>query len=213
MPSERGGPWALACPVCGRPVDAPPAVPCPQCGLPAAGQAALVMARIGTTLTELARDRDALLATLRASAPYASAPYASAGVGPHPMPAPPPMPPPMPPPPLPPAPAPPAGGTTRRLRRRLSPQQVLLGLGALLVVAAAIAFVAVAWTRFGVAFQAGVMLVITAATCGVSAWSARRRLRATEEALAAAGAALMVVDLGGARALGLLSFEDVSLRL
>ncbi|MGZ4670972.1 MAG: SCO7613 C-terminal domain-containing membrane protein [Blastococcus sp.] len=209
MPSERGGPWALACPVCGRPVDAPPAVPCPQCGLPAAGQAALVMARIGTTLTELARDRDALLATLRASAPYASAPYASAGVGPHPMPAPPPMPPP----PLPPAPAPPAGGTTRRLRRRLSPQQVLLGLGALLVVAAAIAFVAVAWTRFGVAFQAGVMLVITAATCGVSAWSARRRLRATEEALAAAGAALMVVDLGGARALGLLSFEDVSLRL
>ena len=33
----------------------------------------------------------------------------------------------------------------------------------------------------------------------MSAWTARRGLRATEEALAAAGAALLAVDLGGAR--------------
>ena len=63
------GAWSLPCPVCGRPSgDAGPG-PCPQCGLPAVGQAALVVARIGTTLTELARDRDALLASLRAAAP------------------------------------------------------------------------------------------------------------------------------------------------
>jgi hypothetical protein len=90
---------------------------------------------------------------------------------------------------------------------------VLLGLGALLVVAAAITFVAVAWTRFGLVFQAGVMLTVTTLLCASSAWTARRGLHATEEALAAAGAALLAVDLGAARALGLFRLEDVSLRL
>jgi hypothetical protein len=80
------------------------------------------------------------------------------------------------------------------------------------VVAAAITFVAVAWTRFGLAFQAGVMLTVTALACGVSAWTARRGLGATEEALAAAGAALLAVDLGAARALGLFDLESMGLR-
>ncbi|PWW23771.1 hypothetical protein JD79_02947 [Geodermatophilus normandii] len=98
-------------------------------------------------------------------------------------------------------------------RRRLSPQQVLLGLGALLVVAAAAAFVAVAWTRLGVTFQAAVMASVTAAACATSAWSARRGLRATEEALAAAGAALLVIDLAAAHALGLWGADTVPGRL
>jgi hypothetical protein len=80
-------------------------------------------------------------------------------------------------------------------------------------VAAAITFVAVAWTRFGLVFQAGVMLTVTTLLCASSAWTARRGLRATEEALAAAGAALLAVDLGAARALGLFRLEEVSLRL
>jgi hypothetical protein len=90
---------------------------------------------------------------------------------------------------------------------------VLLGLGALLVVAAAIAFVAVAWTRLGVSFQAAVMATVTAAACGTSAVAARRGLRATEEALAAAGAALLAVDLGAAHGLGLLGADRVPLQL
>ena len=57
------GAWSLPCPVCGRPSGDTGTGPCPQCGLPAVAQAALVVARIGTTLTDLARDRDALLAT------------------------------------------------------------------------------------------------------------------------------------------------------
>ena len=97
--------------------------------------------------------------------------------------------------------------------RRVSPQQVLLGLGALLVVAAGIAFVAVAWTRLGLVFQSAVMATVTAAACAVSAWTARRGLRATEEALAAAGAALLAVDLGAAHALGLGSLDAVPARL
>jgi hypothetical protein len=195
--NPTAGPFGPPCPVCGRPTGDIGAGPCPVCGLPAAGQAALVVARIGATLTDIARDRDALVATLRASAP---------GVR-QPTPTPPPAPW------WPPAAAPvPAATPVRPPRRRQIPQQVLVGLGALLVVAAALAFVAVAWTRFGIVFQAGVMLVVTTLLCGASAWTARKGLRATEEALAAAGAALLAVDLGAARALGLFELEDVGLR-
>ena len=177
------------CAVCGRPTGDIGPGPCPTCGLPAAAQAALVVARIGATLADIARDRDAL----RGHPPGVRARTAARSSSP--------------------VPRHPRRGLRRPRssgrrapprppRRRLSPQQVLVGLGALLVVAAALAFVAVAWTRFGVVFQAGVMLVVTALLCGASAWTARRGLRATEEALAAAGAALLAVDLGAARALG-----------
>src|SRR5215212_5544885 len=79
MQPPSGG-WGSPCPVCGRPSGDTGSGPCPQCGLPAVGHAALVVARIGATLTDLARDRDALLASLRAAAP---------GIARPPMPAPP----------------------------------------------------------------------------------------------------------------------------
>ncbi|WP_245161179.1 DUF2157 domain-containing protein [Blastococcus sp. CT_GayMR16] len=201
--------------MCGRPTGDIGPGQCPTCGLPAAAHAALVVSRIGATLRDIAQDRDALVATLRAAAPggttYTVPPAAAPSAMPVPPPAAVPVPPPAPwwPPAAAPAPAP---QTPRPPRRRLSPQQVLVGLGALLVVAAALAFVAVAWTRLGVVFQAGVMVVVTALLCGASAWTARKGLRATEEALAAAGAALLAVDLGAARALGLFELEDVGLR-
>ncbi len=230
--------WAPPCPVCGTPAAPAPAA-CPTCGLPAVTQAATVVARLEATIDEFARERDALVATLRGVARTAPARPARvpvvARVG-APTPAPPPPPGPFPPAPPthpPPAAAPPASpppaapppaspppasgaspaGPPPAPRRRLSPQQVLLGLGALLVVAAAIAFVAVAWTRLGVSFQAAVMATVTAAACGTSAVAARRGLRATEEALAAAGAALLAVDLGAAHGLGLLGADCVPLQL
>jgi hypothetical protein len=221
----HGAPWTATCPVCGRPVGDIGAGPCPVCGLPAAAQAALVVARIGATLTDLARDRDALLVTLRAAAPGVDTSAAEPSAPPPPpgqVPWPgrpaaaatyaPARPPAAPLGPQQPAGNPPPAPAAHPVRQRLSPQQVLLGLGALLVVAAAITFVAVAWTRFGIVFQAGAMLTATTAAAGVSAWSARRALRATEEALAAAGAALLAVDLGAARALGLFELENVGLR-
>ncbi|WP_324273241.1 hypothetical protein [Blastococcus brunescens] len=221
--NPHGASWVPVCPVCGRPASDVGAGPCPSCRLPAVAHAALVVARIGTTMGELARDRDELLAALRAAAPGAAAPRPDAPAAPVPPAAPPWVPPQQPwtAPQGPWAPNRSASGPVpsgppappRAPRPRLSPEQVLLGLGALLVVAAAITFVAVAWTRFGVAFQAGLMVVVTALACGVSAWIARRGLRATEEALAAAGAALLAVDLAGARALGLFRLEDVSLRM
>ncbi|WP_089405646.1 SCO7613 C-terminal domain-containing membrane protein [Geodermatophilus saharensis] len=196
--------WAPPCPVCGTPAVPAPA-PCPTCGLPAVAQAATVVARLGATIDEFARERDALVATLRRAARTAPAPPPApahipvvARVPDAPVPAPP---------------APRPVAPPRAPRPRLSPQQVLLGLGALLVVAAAIAFVAVAWTRLGVTFQAVVMGTVTAAACAASAFAARRGLRATEEALAAAGAALLAVDLGAAHALGLAGADAVPLRL
>src|SRR3954470_19721446 len=206
-PMHPSGPPMLPCPVCGTPATGPDGAACPTCGLPAVGHAALVVARIGATLAELTRDRDALLVSLRAAAPGAAAPVPAV----H---APPPRTAPVPqyaavaaPPPLAPSPVPPAPA------RRLSPQQVLLGLGALLLVAGAVAFVALAWTRLGLAFQATVMAVVTAAACAASAWTARRGLRATEEALAAAGAALLAVDLGAAYSKGLLGVDALPARL
>ncbi|MCO7219016.1 hypothetical protein, partial [Klenkia sp. PcliD-1-E] len=72
-------PWVLRCPVCSTPVPdrAHPGTACAGCGLPAAGHAGVVVGRIGATLAELHRDRDALLATLRA---HATAPGRSPGV-------------------------------------------------------------------------------------------------------------------------------------
>src|SRR4051794_12380845 len=216
---SSSGPPVLPCPVCGTAVTAGYSAPCPTCRLPAAGQSALVVARIGATLTELTHDRDALLATLRAAAP-GTAPAPAPAYPPAarllpvaPPPAAPPVagpPPTAPPVAVPPVPVPPP---VRLPARRLSPQQVLLGLGALLLVAGAIAFVALAWTRLGLAFQAGVMLAVTAAACGVSAWAAHRGLRATEEALAAAGAALLAVALGGALAKGLRGVAALPVRV
>ncbi|MGY1643763.1 SCO7613 C-terminal domain-containing membrane protein [Geodermatophilus sp. SYSU D00703] len=221
MTSANGDLWVLPCPVCGRGVLRSDPGPCASCGLPAVGQAALVVARIEVTIDEMARDRDRLLDTLRAAAagappapPEAPArpahrgspiaervPPGRPGSGPFPAA---------------PLPAPSTEDRPRLLpapARRISPQQVLLGLGALLVVAAAIAFVAVAWTRLGLVFQAAVMGTVTVSACGISAWTARRGLRATEEALAAAGAALLAVDLGAAHALGLWGLDGVVLRL
>ncbi|MGY1769879.1 SCO7613 C-terminal domain-containing membrane protein [Blastococcus sp. SYSU D00813] len=222
-------PPGLPCPVCGRPASGGGPAPCPTCGLPAVGEAALVVARIGATIDELTRDRDRLLATLRTAAPgpAPTAPPAPARTPPPRAYAPPPAAPvPAAPPPA--APGAPAGAPAWLAApaweqagvagppppaRRLSPQQVLLGLGALALVAGALAFVAVAWNRLGVAGQAGVLLAVTAGLCGASAVTARRGLRATEEALAGAGAALLAVDLGAAYALGLGGVDDVPLRL
>src|SRR5687768_13322679 len=102
--NPQGGSWGPPCPVCGRPVGDIGAGQCPGCGLPAAGQAALVVARIGATLTDLARDRDTLLASLRAAAPGAPGwqqPAPPPGITAPPMAAPAPWAPAPPPPPVP----------------------------------------------------------------------------------------------------------------
>lgn len=218
----------VTCPTCSAPVQGAtgPGPACTTCGLPAAGNAGLVVARIEATLHEFRADRDRLLESLRSCLPAPPAapvtpatparPYwvETAGAPPRHAAAPPPtaLVPPghLAPPPTRAAdarPAPPA-----RPRRRLRPQEVLLGTGVLLVVSAAIAFVAVAWDRLGVAVQAASLLTVTAALCVASVHAARRRLGTTANALAIGGLALVLVDVAGARAKGLFGLDTVALR-
>lgn len=189
----------VACPTCATPVlgwtGTGPA--CPTCGLPAAGHAGYVVARMDATLTEFRADRDRLLQTL-------------AGLA-RPAPMPPPAqrtPPVLPTPAVGPAHAPAAA----RHPRRLSPQQLLLGTGAVLLVSAAIAFAAVAWESLGLVGQASILLTLTAVVCSASVSAARRGLPTTAEALAMAGLALTVVDLVGARVMGLAGLDEIPLR-
>ncbi len=223
MTAPTAAPWVLRCPVCGTPVPPGlhPSATCTSCGLPAAAHAGMVVSRIGATLADLHRDRDALVDTLRTAAPGAVRQTMAPPSPAPPLPAPPPAPaPPAPAPPVHPQPqvhpqasrqpmAPPAPVPAPAPRRRVSPQEVLVGLGALLVVAAALALVAVAWTRLGLAFQSGVMVAATSAAAVGSGWAARRGLRATEEGLAVLACALLVIDLAAARGFGLLGLDAV----
>lgn len=104
----------------------------------------------------------------------------------------------------------PANCTATKVAQWLSPQQLLLGTGAVLLVSAAIAFVAVAWDQLGLAVQATTLVVLTGSVCAASVLAARRRLRATAEALAMTGLALVVVDLVAARIKGLAGLDQLA---
>src|SRR4051794_38140853 len=100
-----------------------------------------------------------------------------------------------------PRPAPRPGVETRTL---------LLGLGAVCLVAALVAGTALIWSSLGAGGQAAVMLMITAALLvGAVRLS---RLPATAEALAAVGVASLAIDLAAGRTLGLPALSDLDAR-
>lgn len=88
-------------------------------------------------------------------------------------------------------------------------QQVLLGLGAFLLLSGAAFFLWVAWDLIGVVGQAIVMLTLTL----TAAWSARlatvRRLPAAAETAAVIASGLLLLDLVAARSLGLAGLDRV----
>ncbi len=179
------------CPDCGSAI-VPRAASCGTCGLPLHG---VVAQRLFQTLT-LA---DTLLVQLRASAlpsgdaaPTSSAPvgalsetaaappYAGAGA------------------PVPPA---PARSRTARARTGLSAAsvpQILLGLGALCVLVAALVFLAVTWSLMGIGGRTATLLLFTAASAALAWWLARRGLRAGAESLALVSLGLLTLDTFGA---------------
>jgi hypothetical protein len=168
------------CPDCRRPI-ALHAPRCDACGLPLHGPAA---ARLFQTLATA----DDLLVELRASVWPAPAPAPAALV--------------------PPAPAPARPSTPSRLRAASVPQ-VLLGLGALCVLVAALVFLAVAWSVMGVGGRTATLLVLTALAGGLG-WSlARRELRAAAESLVLVSLGLLTLDLFGADHAGWLGALDV----
>lgn len=154
---------------------------CPSCGLSLEGPLA---ARLFATLSSA----DELLATMRSAAPAGPAPSG-------------------------PAPAPvEAGGllpgaTAPPVVREpawpglsnASVPKILLGLGALCLLVAALVFLAVSWSAMGVAARTATLLGFTAVAGALTAWAARHDLRAAAESLGVVTLGLFAFDLFGAR--------------
>ena len=95
-------------------------------------------------------------------------------------------------------------GADNPLRRLGGVQVLLLVTGVLLVVVAAIAFGADAWSAIGVLGQAAVLVAVCAGAAAGSRASARRHLPASAEALAVLAVVVLLVLLSAARSLDVL---------
>jgi hypothetical protein len=80
--------------------------------------------------------------------------------------------------------------------------KILLGLGALCLLIAALVFLAVTWSAMGVAGRTATLVGFTVLAGGLTAWAARRDLRAAAESLAVVALGLLSFDLFGARDAG-----------
>jgi hypothetical protein len=149
---------------------------CPTCGLPLQGF-------LASQLLSTLREADDLLARLRASAVAPAAP-STATPGPRLDPDLPPMP----------VARPPA----RHGLQGASVPKILLGLGAVCLLVAAVIFLAVAWTWLGVGGRTAVLLVMTVATGAGGLALGRRGLRVAAEALVAVALGLVALDVVGA---------------
>lgn len=84
----------------------------------------------------------------------------------------------------------------------LTVPKILLGLGALCLVVAALVFLVVAWASLGVGGRTAVLVGFTLVAGGLAAWSARAGLRAGAEAMTTVALGLLVLDLTGAQSAG-----------
>lgn len=80
--------------------------------------------------------------------------------------------------------------------------KILLGLGALCVLVAAVVFLAVTWAILGVGARTVALVALTLACGTAAAWLARRDLRGGAEALALVALGLLTLDVLGARQAG-----------
>ncbi|MEN3358014.1 MAG: hypothetical protein V7637_1996 [Mycobacteriales bacterium] len=76
----------------------------------------------------------------------------------------------------------------------MSVQNLLLGLGALLLAVAAVAFTVVAWGRVGIGGKTGILVALTAAALAAPVPLVRRGLRASAEAMWSVALVLAVLD-------------------
>lgn len=170
------------CPDCRAPLDQQRT--CTACGLGLTGAPA-------AELWQVLQRADALIGQLRAL----PRPVIDAGS----LPAAPPVPPRT-------APAGPPRGPS------VSVPVVLLGLGALCVLVAAIVFVAVTWSSLGLGAKASIMLGVTGLFAAGAAVLTRRGLRGAAETFWVIVAVLLVVDLAAAHGADLAGFGNVSAR-
>lgn len=92
--------------------------------------------------------------------------------------------------------------------RTASVPAILLGLGALCLLVAAITFLAVAWSWMGVGGRTGVLVGLTTATACAGVLLGRRGLRVAAESLTTVSLGLVALDVVGAITAGWLSPPD-----
>jgi hypothetical protein len=185
-------PAVVLCPSCGAPLTGGPA--CPACALPLTGPAAQRLWQVDQALLavdaergRLLAERTVLLTTLRTGAdPGTTGSLAPAG---HTWAPPPPRPV------VPVAPRP-AEWTPQRV------QNLLLGLGALLLAVAATVFAAVTYDRLGAGGRAAVLVALTGVALGVVPVLLRRGLTASAETATGVALVLAALDAYGLRTLG-----------
>src|SRR3954451_14844707 len=190
-----------ACPSCGATLSG---ARCTSCGVDLSGQAGGRIWALGQQAVLILRERERMVAGLRADAARAGASAGAAHSTAAPdrrfaAPAPPSSP-------RPPAPA--AFPASPSPARGPAVQSLLVGLGALLLAVAAVVFLAVAWDLLGLAGRATIVAVLTATALGGAA-ALRPRLPETAEALGALGAVLVVGDAWAARSTGLSGADAV----
>ncbi|MCX6395512.1 MAG: hypothetical protein NTV23_03405 [Propionibacteriales bacterium] len=173
------------CPDCRARLD--PTLVCTGCGLALQGQAA-------ADLWEHLQQADALITSLRIPQ---GGPVPSRTAG---LPAAPPVP----------VAAPVAAPVARRQPWRLSVPVVLLGLGGICVLVAAIVFVAVTWSSLGLAGRTAVMIGVTAITFAAAAMVTRRGLRGGAETLWLVTHVLVAIDVVAAAGADLAGLGDAA---
>lgn len=102
----------------------------------------------------------------------------------------------------PPPPLEPASHPARPVLSGLSVPKILLGLGALCLVVAALVFLVVAWASLGVGGRTAVLVGFTLVAGGLATWSARSGLRAGAESMTTVALGLLLLDLIGAQGAG-----------
>ncbi|HEY2877029.1 SCO7613 C-terminal domain-containing membrane protein [Nocardioides sp.] len=172
------------CPDCRAVLPQDPQV-CRVCSLPLTGETAV-------SLLRTFQEADRLLGVLRAQRRPAAALVGAAtavtgsrldGVAPYPAPS---------------GPHPAQVPDAPRLPGASVPK-ILLSLGALCLLVAAVTFLAVAWSWLGVGGRTVVLVALTGSALGVSAVMHRRGLRMAAESLSVVGLGLLALDVVGAR--------------
>jgi hypothetical protein len=182
------------CPDCHAPLPETPQS-CPRCALPLTGPGALdlftTLQRADLLLADLRQQASLALRSAPSTVGAASAPGSLLdGAAPYP------------------APSRSGAGTTRRGERDVhrltgaSVPRILLTLGALCLLVAAVTFLAVAWSWLGVGGRTVVLLVLTMGALAGADLFARRGLRMAGEALSVVCLGLVALDVIGARHAG-----------
>ena len=170
------------CPNCGSPLF-PGSVGCARCGISLVGPQAQELAQVDQQLMELAARRRRLIYELSELRPPVVTPAGFAG----------------------PEVPPPAG------RGGMAGQQILLALGALLVLGAALVFLAVNWELLGPIGQLGVALTAAALSAALARWAVGRGLTSSAEAFGALSLLLVAATCVGAQLLELFPGFDTAL--